>query len=209
MLYNFAGRAAPGGSVTQLLIRWSLSTSTQAVSTLHYSPLSQACGLLQHDNEWRAALAGAALFYTGERLRHLFVLIIIHNEPAEPHLLWEQFKPFLCDDLQRTLRRHGFLNAPNEYIFDCSHTLLLYFSSLCEYEFFHPLPQTPHRQSETTSCFIGSYTHQTLLCIFFPTCDIVPSSYMNPNDFICTSCSPLHVSRISKTSTSLFTCQLF
>lgn len=37
----------------------------------------------------------------------MFLSILLHSFPAQPHLLWEKYQFHLCDDLPRTLTRKG------------------------------------------------------------------------------------------------------
>ena len=72
---------------------------------LHES-FKEACrarGLLQDDREWLLCLQEAAHFAMGYQLRCLFVVILIHCSPVDPHRLWDATKHHLCDDLQHHL----------------------------------------------------------------------------------------------------------
>lgn len=56
---------------------------------------------------------------TGFQLRSLFVCILRDCHPAEPALLWDQFKEHICDDLQHLLHRHHNIPEPTpEQIYD-------------------------------------------------------------------------------------------
>ena len=70
--------------------------------TFHAACLAR--GLLKNDNEWRQCLEEASLTHLGDSLRHLFSLILRHCQPSEPHVLWEQFRDQLCDDLAHRLQ---------------------------------------------------------------------------------------------------------
>jgi hypothetical protein len=79
-------------------------------SVLHPS-FHAAClarGLLENDDEWRQCLLKASLTHVGESLRRLFSLILRHCQPSEPHVLWEEFKDNLCDDLGRREHKEHF-----------------------------------------------------------------------------------------------------
>jgi hypothetical protein len=52
--------------------------------------------------------------HTGASLRNLFVLILSECNPTHPELLWQRFRPHLCDDLRHRLRQHYDLSEPTE-----------------------------------------------------------------------------------------------
>ena len=76
-----------------------------------FKEAAQARGLLSDDSEWDACLAEAMVDRTGKGLRHLFADLLIHNRPAEPHLLWEKYKQPMAEDILHRLRQVGFLIA--------------------------------------------------------------------------------------------------
>ena len=56
---------------------------------------------------------------TGHGLRNLFVMILLHCNPADPNTLWERTKPHLCDDLQhRIINRLNIANPTQDEIYD-------------------------------------------------------------------------------------------
>ncbi len=55
-------------------------------------------GLLQDDREWDACLTEAAHYQSARKLRRLFNVILIHNNPENPLALWDKFKDALCAD---------------------------------------------------------------------------------------------------------------
>ena len=62
----------------------------------------EAClvrGLLEDDGEWRECLQDAADMQTGKQLCQLFATMLLFCSPSEPHLLWLQFRQWICDDL--------------------------------------------------------------------------------------------------------------
>ncbi len=65
--------------------------------TFHVACLAH--GLLQSDDEWWQCLLEASSTHLGEKLHHLFSLILRHCEPSQPDLLWEEFHNNLCNDL--------------------------------------------------------------------------------------------------------------
>ena len=66
-----------------------------------------AKGLLEDDHEWRICLEEAIAMQPGMACRRLLAVILLTDEVAEPHFLWDQFKAGLCDyglwDLNRIL----------------------------------------------------------------------------------------------------------
>jgi hypothetical protein len=63
-----------------------------------------ARGLLDDGGEWRICLLEACEIQTGSRLRHLFVTLLLFGTPTHPHLLWNEFKGPISDDLDRRIR---------------------------------------------------------------------------------------------------------
>ncbi|KIK12310.1 hypothetical protein PISMIDRAFT_51255, partial [Pisolithus microcarpus 441] len=56
---------------------------------------------------------------TGFQLHHLFVTILVHCHPVDPHVLWEESRANLCDDLHHCLIHHLHIENPTEeQIFD-------------------------------------------------------------------------------------------
>ena len=65
------------------------------------SSFREAClrrGLLEDDDEWRVCLQETAFVASAVHLRKLFAVILTFCEPSEPILLWNMFKPQMCDD---------------------------------------------------------------------------------------------------------------
>jgi len=62
-----------------------------------------ARGLLEDDYEWRIYLEEAIAMQPEMACCQLLVVILLTNEVAEPHLLWDQFKAGLCDDVKYKL----------------------------------------------------------------------------------------------------------
>ena len=77
-----------------------------------------ARGLLEDDGEWRLCLQEACEMQTGTRLRHLFATLLLFAEPARPDALWEEFRQFICDDLERRMQAMGIQNPPPEDVYD-------------------------------------------------------------------------------------------
>ncbi|KAJ2924672.1 hypothetical protein H1R20_g12432, partial [Candolleomyces eurysporus] len=63
-----------------------------------------ARGLLNDGGEWRICLLEACEIQTGSRLRHLFVTLLLFGTPTHPHLLWNEFKGPISDDLGPRIR---------------------------------------------------------------------------------------------------------
>ena len=70
-----------------------------------YATFQEACrarGLLQDDQEWFIYLREACESVTSiHKLRELFVIVLYHNKPSNPPLLWDTFKEHLSDDYRR------------------------------------------------------------------------------------------------------------
>ncbi|KAJ3760793.1 hypothetical protein EV360DRAFT_39084 [Lentinula raphanica] len=49
---------------------------------------------------------------SGSSLRSLFATILKECHPAQPLLLWNQFKLYICDDIQHKLQTAGILPNP-------------------------------------------------------------------------------------------------
>src|SRR5882762_6531572 len=81
----------------------------------------EAClarGLLEDDGEWRQCLLKASYMQTGERLRHLFALLLLSCTPTRLEQLWNDFREHICDDLRAHLRSSGWQIPQDEDIFD-------------------------------------------------------------------------------------------
>ena len=83
-----------------------------------FPTFQEACrarGLLQHDQEWFTCLNEACTTMTDVRkLRELFVIILFHNNPANPLLLWDTFKEQLSDDYRHRRVQLEQINAQQE-----------------------------------------------------------------------------------------------
>jgi hypothetical protein len=56
---------------------------------------------------------------TGFQLHRLFAIILTMSFPAQPEVLWDTFKAFICDDLEHMLRtRHRIHNTSPERLYD-------------------------------------------------------------------------------------------
>lgn len=71
------------------------STSFESIRTVNgvtYPTFKAACyalGLLDDDKEWIDCLTEAAIWATGNELRHLFVTILIHCQVSDASQLWK------------------------------------------------------------------------------------------------------------------------
>jgi len=70
-----------------------------------YQGVCARMGLLKDDKEWTKCLQEAAELQNAGALRRLFCIIMMHCEPKEPHVLWEQFKHYMCYDILLRCRR--------------------------------------------------------------------------------------------------------
>ena len=87
-------------------------TSFQDIRTLPDGTLCHtfkeaAChrGLLEDDNEYDLCLAMAASWNMPPQLRHLFVTILLYNDPCNPAVLWEKYKYSFSDDFLHRARK--------------------------------------------------------------------------------------------------------
>ena len=68
----------------------------------------EACilrGLLEDDSQIEATFEEAQSITTNcDRLRHIFVTLLVHAKPAKPKALWKKFKKALADDYIHKLR---------------------------------------------------------------------------------------------------------
>ena len=86
-----------------------------------YPMFKAACvihGLLEDDGEWKKCLEEAGDMQTGQQLRSLFVTILLHCHPSQPHVLWNQFRVKICDDLNHRLTAQGHLDPTEDDTFD-------------------------------------------------------------------------------------------
>jgi len=89
----------------------------------HQGPLPTfhvACvarGLLEDDGEWQLCLQEACEMQTGTQVRHLFATFLLFRPPAQPEVLWNDFRHFICDDLGHRLWAMGIQN-PTDDIYD-------------------------------------------------------------------------------------------
>jgi len=71
-----------------------------------FATFKKACmarGLLEDDHEWRICLEETIAIQPGIACCWLLVVILLTDEVAKPHLLWDQFKAGLCDDVKHKL----------------------------------------------------------------------------------------------------------
>ena len=62
-------------------------------------------GLLEDDNEYDLCLAVAASWNMPPQLGHLFVMILLYNEPCNHAVLWEKYKYLFSDDFLHRARK--------------------------------------------------------------------------------------------------------
>jgi len=62
-----------------------------------------ARGLLEDDHEWRICLEEAIAMQPVMVCRWLLAVILLTDKVAKPHVLWDQFKAGLCDDVKHKL----------------------------------------------------------------------------------------------------------
>lgn len=86
-----------------------------------YGTFQEAClarGLLEDDSEWRQCLEEAAQMQTGSHLRQLFSTLLLFCDPSSPGTLWNEFKHYICDDLQHRLQVMGREHPSADDIYD-------------------------------------------------------------------------------------------
>ncbi|XP_057339411.1 uncharacterized protein LOC130676921 [Microplitis mediator] len=90
-----------------LLINVKGATSFQSLRTVNetiYETYIAAClaaGLIEDDQEWRRTLTEAIIWMMPRQLRCVFVRILLHCQPLQPELLWDEFKEAMSEDLSR------------------------------------------------------------------------------------------------------------
>ena len=77
-----------------------------------------ARGLLKDDGEWRLCLQEACEMQTGMRVQHLFATFLLFGPPAQPKLLWNDFRPLICDDLEHHLSAMRMGDPSEEDVYD-------------------------------------------------------------------------------------------
>jgi len=77
-----------------------------------------ARGLLEDDHEWRICLEEAISMQPGMACHQLLTVILLTDEVAELHLLWDQFKAGLCDDVKHKLHHMNHYQADQEILED-------------------------------------------------------------------------------------------
>ena len=73
-----------------------------------------ARGLLEDNHEWRICLEEAIAMQSGIACHQLLAVILLTDEVAEPHLLWDQFKAGLCDNVKHKLHYINHYQADKE-----------------------------------------------------------------------------------------------
>ena len=80
--------------------------------------------LLENDHEWRICLKEAIAIQSGVACCWFLVVILLTDEIAELHVLWDQFKAGLCDDVKHKLYHMNHYQAdqkiPENDIYDYS-----------------------------------------------------------------------------------------
>uniref|UniRef100_A0A803NJP1 ATP-dependent DNA helicase n=1 Tax=Cannabis sativa TaxID=3483 RepID=A0A803NJP1_CANSA len=82
--------------------------SIRTVNEVTYSTFKGACyalGLLDDDKEWIDCLTEAALWATGNKLRHLFVTILINCQVSDVTKLWKSNYTILSEDITALQRK--------------------------------------------------------------------------------------------------------
>ena len=88
-------------------------TSFEALRTVNSrvcATFREACqlrGLLEDDAQWEATMAEAATVQSPERLRNLFVILLITCGPSNPEQLWKSYKESMTEDILLQARRRN------------------------------------------------------------------------------------------------------
>ncbi|XP_058808584.1 uncharacterized protein LOC131674091 [Phymastichus coffea] len=78
--------------------------SLRTVDNVAHPTFTAAClalGLIENDDEWKHALEEGSKWMMPQRLRYLFVRIMVHCQPLNPEELWNQFKNPMSEDFSR------------------------------------------------------------------------------------------------------------
>ena len=70
--------------------------------------------LLENDNEWRICLKEAIAIQPGIAYHWLLAVILLTDKVAKPHLLQDQFKAGLCDNVKLKLHHMNHYQANQE-----------------------------------------------------------------------------------------------
>ena len=71
-------------------------------------------GLLEDDHDWQICLEEAIAMQSGMVCCRLLAVILLTDKVAEPHLLQDQFKAGLCDDVKHKLHHMNHYQADQE-----------------------------------------------------------------------------------------------
>ena len=88
---------------------------------VEYPTYKEACrarGMLEDDGEWDQCLLEAGELQTGYQLRALFACILLHCQPTQPEILWQNHRERICDDLRHRLTARNITNPTNDQVFD-------------------------------------------------------------------------------------------
>ncbi|KZT51639.1 hypothetical protein CALCODRAFT_408476, partial [Calocera cornea HHB12733] len=50
---------------------------------------------------------------SGYQLQLLFAILLLHCYPAQPEILWQGYKCYICDDLEHRLQQDGRRQNPS------------------------------------------------------------------------------------------------
>jgi hypothetical protein len=56
-------------------------------------------GLLEDDTHWESLLSEAALCCSAKSLRYLFAIMIVFCQVTDPHLLWQNYRESMAEDI--------------------------------------------------------------------------------------------------------------
>jgi len=79
-----------------------------------FKKVCMAKGLLEDDHEWKICLEEAIAMQPEMACCRLLAVILLTDKVAESHLLWDQFKAGLCDNVKHKLHHMNHYQADQE-----------------------------------------------------------------------------------------------
>jgi len=73
-------------------------------------------GLLKDDHEWRICIEKAIAMQSEIVCCWLLAVILLTDKVAKSHLLWDQFKTGLCDDIKHKLHHMNYYQADQKIL---------------------------------------------------------------------------------------------
>ena len=76
----------------------------QGITYETFQGVCKAMGLLKDDTQWESTLSEAALCCSAKSLRYLFAIIISFCQVTDPHLLWQNYRERMAEDIWHSRR---------------------------------------------------------------------------------------------------------